>query len=759
MQSNIDCVMDDRNDFPDSWVELYNPGPGNAALESYQIGLSRQSSEAYSLPNISVREGTRVLIYCDKENTGRHTSFRLESGKGGSVYLFLNGIVVDSVCNLSKQPAPNIAYGRETDGSTNWGYQAVPTPNAANAGQLCAGILGEPVFSPIGQVFDAATTSVDVSITLPNDAPQGTVIRYTTDGSEPTESSPIYTGRHRFAQTRVVKAKLFCSGYLSPRATTQSYIFLGRDVTLPVIAISADPRYFYDAKIGILVDGTYSSQQRNYNYNWRRPIQFELFEAPNTPSSLNQLCETRITGAASRSHPLKSLAVYAHKRFGKKRLAYEFFPDQRPEQTDYKSIILRNAGNDFDYLYMRDAIIQRSFGLHTDIDWQAWRPAIVLINGQYKGILNIRERSNEDNIYTNYNGLEDITLVENWGGIKEGKWADWEAFATFMHTKNHSWNEYNQVMDCIEYINVMICELFFMNQDFPGNNIVYWKPNQPIDGQPARWRLLVKDTDFGLGLYGGKYTADFNMLAWMYNPNYDPDRCWANSYEQTRMFRYAMMNADFQREFVDRAAIYMGDFLNFEHLWPEIWQPMYNSIIDEYRNYHRPIYNQWWPNYADELSAAKLWLTRRPEYFAQHLSSQYDLGNPVPMRINLDLSSADTVGLIMHFNGVELTHPTWNGRFFPNRAITLEAAGRSVNSWIVRITDNAGKVTTNTHHTATLHIQIPSDCKLLTINAIVAPATDDIHVPAPPRARKIWRDGRLYIEYGNKTYDLLGHSL
>ena len=26
MQSNIDCVMDDINEFPDSWVELYNAG-------------------------------------------------------------------------------------------------------------------------------------------------------------------------------------------------------------------------------------------------------------------------------------------------------------------------------------------------------------------------------------------------------------------------------------------------------------------------------------------------------------------------------------------------------------------------------------------------------------------------------------------------------------------------------------------------------------------------------------------------------------
>lgn len=32
MQSNIDCIMDDLNDFPDSWVELYNSGTTSVDL-------------------------------------------------------------------------------------------------------------------------------------------------------------------------------------------------------------------------------------------------------------------------------------------------------------------------------------------------------------------------------------------------------------------------------------------------------------------------------------------------------------------------------------------------------------------------------------------------------------------------------------------------------------------------------------------------------------------------------------------------------
>ena len=106
-------------------------------------------------------------------------------------------------------------------------------------------------------------------------------------------------------------------------------------------------------------------------------------------------------GGASRGNMMKSLAIYANKRFGTKRFTYEFFPEQKPGVNDFKSISLRNAGNDFDYLYMRDAIIQRSMAENCDLDWQAWMPAVVYINGVYKGMLNLRERSNEDNIYTN----------------------------------------------------------------------------------------------------------------------------------------------------------------------------------------------------------------------------------------------------------------------------------------------------------------------------------------------------------------------
>ena len=46
MQGNVDCLMDDLNDFPDSWVELYNPDSSADNLNNYRIGITPDAAEA-----------------------------------------------------------------------------------------------------------------------------------------------------------------------------------------------------------------------------------------------------------------------------------------------------------------------------------------------------------------------------------------------------------------------------------------------------------------------------------------------------------------------------------------------------------------------------------------------------------------------------------------------------------------------------------------------------------------------------------------
>ena len=719
MQSNVDCVMDDLNDFPDSWVELYNPGSSNEDLQNYKIGLTANPDEAYQLPQQVVAVGRYVLICCDEEAKDLHTDFRLESGKGGAVYLFKNNSIVDQLTDMAKQPAPNIAYGRAQDGSSTWGYELTPTPNAANSGGVTDKILGQPVFSEGGKVFSDNRT-INLTISLPEGTPENAEIRLTYDGTEPTATSPRYSSPIVFSSNRIIRARIFCDGWISPPSVTHSFIKFSRDITLPVVSIVTNNKYLNDSKIGILSDNTYSDGSKNYEHNWRRPINFEFFDQPGQESALNQLGETRVMGGASRGCQLKSMVIFANKRFGKKHLKYEFFPTQRPNSTKFKSIQLRNAGNDFDYLYMRDAIIQRTMAQNADLDWQAWSPAIVYINGTYKGILNIRERSNEKNIYTNYDGLTDIDMIESWGTLVEGTKDNFSAFQDFYAEHGHTMAEYDELMDCKEFINLMAMNLFYNNQDFPGNNIVMWRPR----AEGGRWRFVAKDTDFGLGLYGS--SATYKTIEWLYNPNYDGNRAWANQYQHTRLFRRLMEDADFKREFIDRCAIYMGDFMNTKGT-REVWDPMYERIKTEYP-YHRELVNKWWPNYTEELNNARAWLVNRVPSFYQQLADYYQLGTPTALTINQSLDDDHCQASQIDFNGVTLTKSVFDGKFFQGRAITLEGqcdnGTEAISGWSVNRVESNGSTTSFTVDGSQYTFDMPT-CKSLVINAIFS-ASDGI---------------------------------
>lgn len=699
MQSNIDCIMDDLNEFPDSWVELYNPGPDTENLSNYKIGTKDKATKAYQLPERNLQPGKFLVIYCDKADHRLHTDFRLESGKDGAVYLFKNDEVVDHLEDLKKQPAPNIAYGRLTEDSDKWGYQAVPTPGKANCGEVCKNILGDPTFSHPGKI---SSEKFDLTLFLPEDAPEGTQIRYTLDGTEPTESSTLYTSPIKINGTKTVRAKLFCDGYLSPRSVTHSYISHPRELTLPVVSMVTNRDYFYDNKLGIYIEGNYTKDTPNYEYDWRRPVNIEYFEEAGKESAFNQLCETRVKGGATRGNALKSLAVYANKRFGEKRFNYEFFPDQTPGISEFKSFEMRNSGNDFDYLYMRDAIIQQSMGMNCDLDWQPSRPVIFYINGEYKGILNIRPRSNEDYVYSYYDGLEDIDIIEKWDELKEGSWDNFNAFVEFYKGTTHSFEEYNALMDTEEFCNLMIMGTFFDNKDFPGNNIVMWRPI--ADG--GKWRWIAKDTDFGLGLYGER--NNYPTLNWITTPGYDNNRNdWANTADATRLFRRLLDIPEFKDMFIDRCAIYMGDFLTSDCINDRI-SKRYDELKSEYK-FHRDQFNPWWPNYDSEISTAKNWVKQRWAFFYNHLANFFQLQTPISLTITQgDNASASDRTLIV--NDVPLVANKFNGQFFPQRRLTVKSEsltdGLFVNGWEVKVTKNSS-TTHQTYNTETLDIKMP----------------------------------------------------
>ena len=793
MQSNVESLFDDLSkEFPDSWVELYNSGDSTVHLQYYMIGIKADVSKAWQLPVQEVSAKGRVVIFCDKEGIAGslHTDFRLESGKDGNLYLFQKekADAIDKLVKMAAMPAPDVAYGRATgnqaaDGGTTWGYELKPTPGEPNSGGVVAAsqILGAPVFSELGRV---SNTPIDqLTLSLPEGAPEGTVICYTTNGREPrgkfeirdglepqvvfvpTDSSMLYTAPiNNIHSTTVIRAKLFHQDYLSPVSTAHSYIFHPREMKVPIISIQTKRAYIRDDAIGIYPN----NKDKDHQVDWRRPINIEMFDAVGEPSVINQLGETRIQGGQSRENKLKSMAIYTNKRFDpdKKRFSYQFFPDQKPGVTEFKSFSLRDGGNDFKDLYFRDLIIQRTMGPNTDLDWQAGRPAVLYINGEYLGMLNIRERSNEDNIYSNYKdtegkAIEDIDMIEIGHKevnnedlyieeLKEGTMDFYDAFWDF-YSKEDQENQYTsddytlegyeKWMDVSEYLNVMIMNLFYCNIDFPGNNIVFWRPIKEKSGLPLRWRFIVKDTDFGLGLYGMNETkSSSNTIDMIYNPSAHGNS-WAFSPKATLLFRNMMENTDIKNMFIDKSCVFMGDFMNAEGTGAVI-DDIKDKVLDEFVA-HRVLYPSSGGNSEQEITTkfenAKKWLAGytqqnwwggtttvnpRTDYFYEYIRQKWGLGTAIPVTINKEMANGDLPPDEVLVNGIKLTKGVFDGKLYLGRKITLEGNTDFANDKIV----TGWRVTTDgiedTKDGATYTFTVPS-CTSLSINAIM---DDD---PAP----------------------------
>ena len=756
MQSNVVCTMDDIKEFPDSWVELYNPTNATINLGNYKIGTKKdKENKAWLLPSLNVLAGHHVVIYCDKEgktDNRLHADFRLESGDGCVVYLFDKNTkaIVDSLPYINdkplcKMPAPDVAFGRKTDGSTTWGYQATPTPGASNCNKLCTELLGAPIFSQKGRV---SNTAFNLTLSVPDGTPEGTVIRYTTDGSEPTATSTQYTTAIPINTTTVIRAKLFNADCLSPASTAQSYIFHPRTMTVPIFSVLTKDAYLNDTEIGLFANN--NSKEDKKLHDWRRPVNIEMFTKEGEGSKIifNQLGETRIQGGQSRANALKSMVFYANKRFGpnNKRFDYEFFPDQKPGVTEFKSFSLRDGGNDFSDLYFRDLIIQRTMGENTDIDWQAGHTAVLYINGEYMGMLNIRERSNEDNIESNY-GIEDMDMVEISHEkvnnvdqfIEEFKGSEDETFynnfKTFYSQTGHTLAEYEQWLDVSEYLNVVIMNLFYGNNDWPGNNTVFWRPNDDDteSGLPKRFRVIVKDTDFGLGLYNKANT--FNMINLLYNPNRYPNDKWAYTEPATRLLKNMLADPGILNLFIDKSCVFMGDFMNGTGTG-EMIDLIKAEAMEEFvahRDKYNGHYNNqgvWIPATNDNRSdienkfaAAKTWAEGRPNNFINHLKNKWGLGDPIPVTINKDMDDAEVPDKVL-VNNIKLTKGVFDGKLFYNRNITLEGNTNDdsniyVDKWEIKTTAN-NRVTTSYSTNATYNFNVPS-CTKLSINAIVKP--------------------------------------
>jgi len=145
---------------------------------------------------------------------------------------------------------------REDDGVLC--YFHTPTPGSAH-GEGTSGVSAEPAFLTAEGVYE---TEQKLSVEL-----QGSDIRYTLDGSEPTWDSMPYEGPIVLTAPAVIRAASFTEGKLPSRTVTASYL-LGISHELPVLSLAVDPEQMF---------GT-GGMYRNYLTERELPCSLKLFE-------------------------------------------------------------------------------------------------------------------------------------------------------------------------------------------------------------------------------------------------------------------------------------------------------------------------------------------------------------------------------------------------------------------------------------------------------------------------------------------------
>lgn len=699
MQSNVDFMMV-NHDFPDSWVELYNRSDKTVDVKNYRIGPTNVYEEAYPLSSgaIDIEPGAHLMLYCDKTTgTPFHYNFNLDAGKG-NLFLFDDmGMVVDSV-NYKKMPAPNIAYGRVTDGSNEWQYELTPTPGATNNSVGSDGVLPEPLFSVEGHVMMNGPEAITIS--MPEGVPEDTRIYMTTDGSEPTwESSSNTLFTLNIDKSTVVRAKLLSHEMLPMRSTTHSYIFHPRATTLPIVCIATDAPFLYSCEEGICSDeNTYGVP--NYQYDWRRPANFEYFNIQNGTTVFYQCGEIALAGGITRDRPQKSFKCYAKNRFGKKIFKGDFWRD-KPEVTKVKSFMLRNGGNNCKSGRIEDAALQKLFGTNIDeIDWQAYEPVIVYINGVYKGVYGFRERSQEDYVASNYD-IDDneVDIAKAEAYINPEAEPCFSDLYALYHRKNVTYEDMAEAINIDNFMNVFIAECYSSNTDYPRNNVSMWRQT----GEGNKWHWILKDLDFV-----EEHNASWNMFKYMLGTGNPEDEEYAFSHKsvitKARYLYVKMMRfPEFSNRFITKYATYLGDFLR-----PDVCLPIVNEMAEEIRSEITPtfaIYNM--STLARHQYYVDLfcdYITQRPAIVYQQMADYFELGDVIPVSIlnyednNKSISVCDT----------PLRTGRFIGKWFTQFPLCIEATDDLSTGWMMVVTHADGKESTYIYDTAKIHPTLAS---------------------------------------------------
>ena len=641
------------------WVELYNPSTTTAYNQSvyYFTDDLKEPKKWSPASKLIGTRGYSVLWFERSDRTG-HANFKLKP-EGGILYLLnANGQLIDNV--FYPEQHRNISYGRKTDGNSEWVLFEQHSSGKTNNGKIYATEqCSKPEFVTPGGFYKNPIT---VSLASPM---TGDTIYYTLNGAEPTRSHSRYTpgAAIGISRTSIIRARCFSRNKLSSDIASCTYFVGERNFRLPVVSVVTEQKNLTDNTIGIYVVGTNGitgngmNTPVNWNQDWDRAANIELYDTTNV-SRINQEVDIRIAGGWTRMNGQKSLILNPTKKYGDNKFDYDIFKATKPGMK-YKSIMIRNSGNDFDHSMMRDAFMQSLVMKRMNLDCIAYEPAVCFMNGVYYGIQNLRERSDEDFVYSNYGYDEDeIMLLESWKMSSDVEFLKLSNYVTNSDiTQKAVYDNVCTMMDMENFMDYFLTEIYLRNTDWPHNNVKTWKKK---DG--GKWRWILYDTDFGYNIWDNNHTH--NTLTWALGEHSGSDP--AKAPWSTLLLRRLVLNETFKKRFIDKFAIQISSTFEVNRA-----NAILDSLAAKIRTeivFHK---NKWGQgrNFNEDISIMKGFSANRPTSMMNFIGARF-LNNPGTAEIRI---SSNIPKATYKFNAETIQDAQINLKHFRNQNYTLEA--------------------------------------------------------------------------------------
>ncbi len=524
---------DVEGEFSD-WVELHNNGPEEVNLSGWHLTDDEEEPVLWTFPEgTTIPSGGYLLVLADgnTEVPGDflHANFGLSAegeflglsdANGEFVSIFEDG-------GFPKQ-YPFQSYGLSALGEGVYVYFEVPTPGAANGGVEFSGAVKRLRFEPAGGVYDDTVTLAITSNT--GDA----VIRFTLDGSEPTEDNgTLYEGPLTIAAIddrtgTPVRARAFKDGMMASPEGTQTYLVGVDEVfkTIPSLSLVADagraffkphgimsiegrniPRavseYYMPAMHGraferqISTEFIYPDSETNIQLNGGLRLSASAFSRGNF-----FLGKTEASPWESRPAEKPSFNLFYRRDYGDETVDFPIVENYPVRQ--FRQFRLRAGKNDITNPWITDEMARR---VYTDTGQfgAVGMQCALFVNGSYKGYYNPVARLREGL-------LQDVHGSKQPWAVKHiDVWADGSPFADKLkdipewdHLEEllakdlrilENYEALVEELDPVNFADYFIVNLYGATLDWPHNNLVIARELS----ENGRWRAYMWDAE---GIFG-----------------------------------------------------------------------------------------------------------------------------------------------------------------------------------------------------------------------------------------------------------------